>query len=218
MKPSGTGTKQDSKWVGVQKVYAKHTTVCRGANKSVKIGSKATTSAYPQYVYTDWRKCMTNSNALRMWGISIFALTICLLALLIDDQVNIKAAQVQPAAETTTTSSTSTTSTTIDLSFLTPPTPPVVSTPPAAPTNTDAFFECIRWRESRGNYQAISGSGTFMGAYQFYQEGWDTFAARINRHDLVGVPPHQAAPADQDAVALAAYNELGSQPWGGACG
>ncbi len=56
-----------------------------------------------------------------------------------------------------------------------------------------------------------------MGAYQIYQGGWDTFATRIDRHDLIGVPPHTALPADQDAIALAMYNELGAKPWGGAC-
>jgi hypothetical protein len=92
-----------------------------------------------------------------------------------------------------------------------------VSVASVAPTNVDAFFECIRWRESRGNYQAVNSTGTFMGAYQFYQGGWDTFAGRIGRHDLIGVAPNHASPTDQDAVALGAYNELGAKPWNGAC-
>ena len=159
---------------------------------------------------------MRNSNALRLWGLTLFALTICLLALLIQDQVTtvkpVETDFVVPVVEAETTT------TMPDLSFLnTTTTTSVVSTPPAAPQSTEAFCECIRWRESRGNYEAVNPTGTFMGAYQFYQGGWDAFAARFDRHDLVGVPPHQAAPADQDAVALAAYNELGSRPWGGAC-
>ena len=56
-----------------------------------------------------------------------------------------------------------------------------------------------------------------MGAYQIYQGGWDVYASRINRTDLVGVQPHVASPADQDAIALAMYEDLGSKPWGGAC-
>jgi hypothetical protein len=112
-----------------------------------------------------------------------------------------------------------TTTTTVDLSWLntttTKPKPPAAK--PAATKSVDAFFECIRWRESRGNYGAVNSTGTFMGAYQFYQGGWDTFAGRIGRHDLVGVKPNHASPADQDAVALAAYNELGAKPWNGAC-
>lgn len=162
---------------------------------------------------------MRNSNALRLWGLTLFALTICLLALLIQDQVTtvkpVETDFVVPVVEAETTS---TTTTMPDLSFLNTTTTtkpePVAS---VAPTNVDAFFECIRWRESRGNYGAVNSTGTFMGAYQFYQGGWNTFAARIDRHDLVGVPPHHASPADQDAVALAAYNELGSKPWNGAC-
>jgi hypothetical protein len=163
---------------------------------------------------------MKNSNALRLWGLGLFALTICLLALLIQDQVTtIKPVNTDFVAPTTVVETTTTT-TMPDLSFLNTTTTtaaPRVSTPQAAPQSTEAFFECIRHRESRGNYAAVNSTGTFMGAYQFYQGGWDTFAARIDRHDLVGVPPHHAAPADQDAVALAAYNELGSKPWNGAC-
>ena len=162
---------------------------------------------------------MTDKNALRLWGLTLFCLTVLLIATLINDQVQ-NTKPVPPAPSTTTTTEAPpTTTTTIDLSWLatTTTTAPPVSTPQAAPQSTEAFFECIRHRESRGNYQAVNSTGTFMGAYQFYQGGWDTFAARIDRHDLVGVPPHTALPADQDAVALAAYNELGSKPWNGAC-
>lgn len=113
------------------------------------------------------------------------------------------------------------TTTTVDLSWIntttTTSTVPVAFVAPTPTRSVDAFFECIRWRESRGNYEAVNSTGTFMGAYQFYQGGWDTFAGRIGRHDLVGVAPNHATPADQDAVALAAYNELGAKPWNGAC-
>jgi muramidase (phage lysozyme) len=164
---------------------------------------------------------MRNSNALRLWGFTLFALTLCLLALLIQDQVTtIKPVNTDFVVPTSVVETTTTT-TMPDLSFLNTTTTtaaPRVSTPQAVPQSTEAFFECIRHRESRGNYEAVNSTGTFMGAYQFYQGGWNTFAARIDRHDLVGVPPHTASPADQDAVALAAYNELGSKPWGGACG
>lgn len=112
-----------------------------------------------------------------------------------------------------------TTTTTVDLSWInTTTTTSAVPAAFVAPTRSvDAFFECIRWRESRNNYEAVNSTGTFMGAYQFYQGGWDTFATRIGRHDLVGVAPNHALPADQDAVALGAYNELGAKPWNGAC-
>jgi hypothetical protein len=157
---------------------------------------------------------MSDTNALRLWALVTFCAAALLIAVLIDDQTRIH----ETTPTVTTTLEIATTTTTVDLSFLNTTT---TTQPPAVlqekPQSTEAFFECIRWRESRGNYSAVNSTGTFMGAYQFYQGGWDTFAARIGRHDLVGVPPHMAAPADQDAVALAAYNELGSQPWGGAC-
>jgi hypothetical protein len=125
--------------------------------------------------------------------------------------------QAEPYVVETTTTTSSTTTTTIDLSFLNTTTTTSAPATSATSRNVDDFFECIRWRESRGNYEAVNSTGTFMGAYQIYQGGWDTFAARIDRHDLIGVPPHTALPTDQDAVALAMYNELGAKPWNGAC-
>jgi len=136
-----------------------------------------------------------------------------LMGLLIYDH-NANTAKAAPT--TTTTVAPTTTSTTIDLSFLNTTTTTTQPKPPQT-TNVDEFFECVRWRESRGDYTAVNPTGTFMGAYQIYQGGWDAYAARIDRHDLIGTQPHTATPADQDAVALAMYNDLGAKPWGGAC-
>ena len=148
----------------------------------------------------------------------LLGIATALVALLIWDQTDQPVTTeivVEPAVMVTPIE---TTTTTVDLSWMnTTTTTKPVPVASVAPTNVDAFFECIRWRESRGNYGAVNSTGTFMGAYQFYQGGWDTFAARIGRHDLVGVKPNHAVPADQDAVALAAYNELGAKPWNGAC-
>jgi hypothetical protein len=77
---------------------------------------------------------------------------------------------------------------------------------------------CVRWRESRNTYTAVDPSGTYMGAYQIYQGGWDTIARSIGRSDLVGVRPNTASPADQDAVAIAMLRQYGTSPWGGTCG
>lgn len=147
----------------------------------------------------------------------LLGIATALVALLIWDQTDRPVPAeivVEPAVMVTET-----TTTTVDLNWLntttTKPKPPAAK--PATTKSVDEFFECIRWRESRGNYEAVNSTGTFMGAYQFYQGGWDTFAGRIGRHDLVGVKPNHASPADQDAVALAAYNELGAKPWNGAC-
>ncbi|HVN51764.1 MAG TPA: transglycosylase family protein [Acidimicrobiales bacterium] len=106
----------------------------------------------------------------------------------------------------------------------TPTTRVVVTVPPttAAPTTTipasvAAFLACIRMRESHGDYRAVSANGEYRGAYQFTQSSWDLAAAHAGRKDLIGVPPNQASPADQDAMAYVLYEMLGSAPWGGAC-
>ncbi len=99
--------------------------------------------------------------------------------------------------------------------------------PAAAPPTTSgstpsaseaAFLSCVRYRESRGDYTVVDATGTYMGAYQIYQGGWDNVARSIGRSDLVGVRPNTASPADQDAVALAMLRQYGRSPWGGACG
>ena len=106
----------------------------------------------------------------------------------------------------------------------TPTTRVPVTAPPttAAPTTTippsaAAFLACIRARESHGDYTAVSANGLYRGAYQFTQSSWDLAATHAGRKDLVGVPPNEASPADQDAMALELYDMLGSAPWGGAC-
>lgn len=93
---------------------------------------------------------------------------------------------------------------------------PTVTAPPTVQSDA-AFLACVRFRESRNNYGAADPTGTFLGAYQIYQGGWDSVAGRIGRQDLVGVPPNQASPADQDAVAMAMLQFHGRDPWGGSC-
>jgi hypothetical protein len=80
-----------------------------------------------------------------------------------------------------------------------------------------AFLACVRKRESGGNYSVVSSNGLWYGAYQMTRQTWDSAAQRAGRADLVGVPPNQASPADQDQVALVLYRWLGKSPWGGAC-
>jgi hypothetical protein len=118
----------------------------------------------------------------------------------------------------------STTTTTVDLPFLNTttttqlvPKPVPAHAEPSAAITDKVFFECIRWRESRGDYTVSDSTNTFHGAYQIYQGGWDAVAASIGRHDLVGVEPHVAAPEHQDLVAQAMFDQYGSKPWGGAC-
>ena len=40
----------------------------------------------------------------------------------------------------------------------------------------------IRERESRGDYGAVSSSGTYRGAYQYDQQTWDSNAAGVGPH------------------------------------
>lgn len=145
------------------------------------------------------------------------------------------AASPSTEAPTTVTTEASTTSTAPAVSAPSTTTstvaarPAQVWTPPvtAAPTTTAApapiassdseFLACVRQRESRGDYTASDPSGTYLGAYQIYQGGWDSVAASIGRHDLVGVAPNHASPADQDRIALAMLQQHGRAPWGGSC-
>lgn len=93
---------------------------------------------------------------------------------------------------------------------------PVETSPPVTQSD-DAFLACVRNRESHNDYTASDSSGTFLGAYQIYQGGWDSVASRIGREDLVGIPPNQASPSDQDAIASAMLQFSGRAPWGGSC-
>jgi hypothetical protein len=91
---------------------------------------------------------------------------------------------------------------------------------PVVDLSQNAFLVCTRHHESdnSGGYHAVSGSGTYRGAYQFSRSTWDNTARRAGRFDLVGVDPAAAAPADQDFLALMLYSWQGASPWGGRCG
>jgi hypothetical protein len=79
-------------------------------------------------------------------------------------------------------------------------------------------LECIKHRESRGQYGAVNSSSGAAGAYQFMPGTWNTNAAAAGRPDLVGVNPAAASPADQDAMAQHLLATQGMSPWGGSCG
>lgn len=70
----------------------------------------------------------------------------------------------------------------------------------------------LRMCESTDNYQAVSRSGTYRGAYQFDQPTWDGVA---DRHFpwLVGIDPVDVEPWWQDAMTRALWSERGRQPW-----
>ena len=70
----------------------------------------------------------------------------------------------------------------------------------------------LRDCESTDNYQAISRSGLYRGAYQFDQTTWDDVAGR-HFPWLLGLDPITVEPWWQDAMARALWSERGKQPW-----
>ena len=90
----------------------------------------------------------------------------------------------------------------------------------SAVTSRNTRSSCARARhesDTAGGYGAVSGSGTYRGAYQFSQSTWNNTARHAGRPDLVGVDPALAAPWDQDFLALDLYQWQGSAPWGHRC-
>lgn len=81
----------------------------------------------------------------------------------------------------------------------------------------NSFLSCVVQAESSGNYQAVSPTGQYMGAFQFSQSTWNEAALLAGMPSLVGVRPNDASPADQDLLAIALYNADGEQPWYDPC-
>ena len=81
------------------------------------------------------------------------------------------------------------------------------------------FLECTRAHESdtAGGYGAVSGSGTYRGAYQFSQRTWDSAVAGAGMEEYAGVPADQVPASVQDAAAAHLYSVSGTSPWGGRC-
>jgi hypothetical protein len=63
----------------------------------------------------------------------------------------------------------------------------------------------LRNCESSGNYQAVSPSGKYRGAYQFDQRTWESVGG-------VG-DPADASPEEQDLRARILYSRSGARPW-----
>ena len=79
------------------------------------------------------------------------------------------------------------------------------------------FLQCVLQVESGGNYAAVSPDGLYMGGFQFSQPTWNEAAQLAGMPQLVGVPPNQATPAEQDDLAIALYQADGEQPWDDSC-
>ena len=88
---------------------------------------------------------------------------------------------------------------------------------PTTVPSLNSFLQCVIQAESGGDYQAVSPSGQYMGAFQFSQSTWNEAALLAGMPQLVNVPPDQATPAEQDDLAIALYNADGSHPWYDPC-
>lgn len=93
----------------------------------------------------------------------------------------------------------------------------IASAPAAKLASTPVLNPSLNWAalrkcESGGNYQAVSKSGKYRGAYQFDQRTWNGVAASTTP-DWVGVRPDAAPAHIQDANAQALYNARGRAPW-----
>jgi hypothetical protein len=77
---------------------------------------------------------------------------------------------------------------------------------------SDIQWEALRFCEATGNYEAVSPTGKYRGAYQFSRQTWDWIAG-IHHDHLVGVDPAAAAPRDQDRMAQALYDLRGRGQW-----
>ena len=77
--------------------------------------------------------------------------------------------------------------------------------------NPDQLFR-LRWCESTDNYQAVSRTGAYRGAYQFHQGTWDS-VARQHFPRYVGLDPAAAAPNVQDAMTRALWSMTGPRSW-----
>jgi len=86
-----------------------------------------------------------------------------------------------------------------------------VTQPTAHVLNAEQLHR-LRWCESRGDYQAVSRTGKYRGAYQFSRSTWDSVASR-HFPWLVGVDPIVAEFYWQDAMTRALWSERGRQPW-----
>jgi len=92
------------------------------------------------------------------------------------------------------------------------PTTTIVATEPDPDGPTRVQWEALRYCESTGNYQAVSPTGMYRGAYQFSIETWDWIAG-LYHENLIGVDPAEANPSDQDHMALHLYQLRGRGQW-----
>lgn len=79
------------------------------------------------------------------------------------------------------------------------------------------YLACVKERESRGDYAAVSPDGQFFGAYQIDQVTWNNTTQHAGLTYLYDIQPNLVAPADQDTLAMALLEWQGTSPWAGDC-
>lgn len=89
------------------------------------------------------------------------------------------------------------------------PDPEPTADPPGGPTATQ--WAAVRACESGGNYSINTGNG-YYGAYQFLPATWASLANSF-MPQVAGILPHQASPAQQDAMAAELYRRYGRGQW-----
>ena len=77
---------------------------------------------------------------------------------------------------------------------------------------SDDTLAHLRACESHGNYQAVSASGSFRGAYQFARGTWNHTASQV-LPGYSGIDPIAAPPYVQDAMARALWKQTGPSSW-----
>ena len=92
------------------------------------------------------------------------------------------------------------------------PTTTILATEPDPRGPEKYQWEALKYCESTGNYQAVSPTGNYRGAYQFSVETWDWIAG-LYYENLVGVDPSAARPQDQDRMAESLYLLRGRGQW-----
>jgi len=88
-------------------------------------------------------------------------------------------------------------------------TPQPTADPTGGPTATQ--WAAVRACESGGNYSINTGNG-YYGAYQFSPVTWANLANSF-MPEVAGILPHQASPAQQDAMAAELYRRYGRGQW-----
>ena len=121
------------------------------------------------------------------------------------------AAAAVTAVSSTAVSSTAVSPTTVSSTAVSAPVS-TVGDSPHGERPTAEQWAALRHCESSGQYDRLNPNGRYRGAYQFSRATWDWIASKVNQA-LLGGDPAAASPSDQDAMAVALYDQEGAKPW-----